>query len=345
VRRTSGGFPLGAKRTTQIVTDGDNDLARYAAELFPGALHTIDVMHVVEKLWDAGSSVHREGTPECHAWVEAQKEALYAGDAADIAAELDRQLALVARTGPGNKYRREKLTEIRGYIHKRLAGMNYRELMTRDLELGSGPVEGAIKNLMYKRMDQGGMRWIKERAEALLQLRCIDANGDWEAFTKFVHDKTRARRPPPGRASDSNNVSPPLYPARTRRKQRDAVRSAPDSRQPLGLDDVARSPELAGLSQRGLVAQPPIARPLTATLREIQRHRRRRSVALIGEIGILGLHLAQDRLQQPDDLDCVHVDSKHGFDSPSPSEPSAKCSRSGRSPTACVLAVRAQARW
>jgi len=73
VRRTSGGFPLGAKRTTQIVTDGDNDLARYAAELFPGALHTIDVMHVVEKLWDAGSSVHREGTPECHAWVEAQK--------------------------------------------------------------------------------------------------------------------------------------------------------------------------------------------------------------------------------------------------------------------------------
>jgi hypothetical protein len=36
------------------------------------------------------------------------------------------------------------------------------------------------------------MRWTKERAEALLQLRCIDANGDWEAFTKHVHDKTRA---------------------------------------------------------------------------------------------------------------------------------------------------------
>ena len=189
---TKRGFPPGTKRTIQVVTDGDNDLARYVAEFFPDALHTIDVMHVVEKLWDAGSSVHREGSPACRAWVEAQKDALYAGDAASIVAELDRQLERIARTGPGNKYRRKKLGDIREYIAKRLAGMNYRDLMARDLELGTGPVEGAIKNLMYKRMDHGGMRWIKERAEALLQLRCIDANGDWDAFVKFVHDKTRA---------------------------------------------------------------------------------------------------------------------------------------------------------
>lgn len=189
---TKRGFAPGTDRVIQVVTDGDNDLARYIGELFPTALHTIDVMHVVEKLWDAGSSVHREGSSACREWVEAQKDALYDGKASEIVAELDRHLARISKTGPGNKYRREKLAEIRCYIDKRLAGMNYRELLARDLELGSGPVEGAIKNLMYKRMDQGGMRWIKERAEALLQLRCIDANSDWEAFVKFVHDKTRA---------------------------------------------------------------------------------------------------------------------------------------------------------
>jgi len=32
------------------------------------------------------------------------------------------------------------------------------------------------------------MRWIKERAEAILQLRCIDINGDCEAFVDYVHD-------------------------------------------------------------------------------------------------------------------------------------------------------------
>jgi hypothetical protein len=189
---TKRGFPPGTQRVVQVVTDGDNDLARYVAELFPGAMHTIDVMHVIEKLWDAGSSVHREGTPECRTWVEAQKDALYAGDAAKIVAELDGELKRIARTGPGNKFRREKLGEIREYIAKRANLMNYDRLIEGDLELGTGVVEGAIKNLIHKRMDHGGMRWIKERAEALLQLRCIDANGDWAAFAKHVHDTTRA---------------------------------------------------------------------------------------------------------------------------------------------------------
>jgi hypothetical protein len=189
---TKRGFPPGTKRLVQALTDGDNDLARYVHELFPDAIHTIDVMHVVEKLWDAGSSVHREGTPECHAWVEKQKAALYAGKASEIVAEFEQQLAQIAKTGPGNKYRRSKLTEIGAYLGKRTSNMTYDDLIARDLEIGTGAVEGAIKNLMYKRMDQGGMRWIKERAEALLQLRCIDANGDWDAFTKHVHEKARA---------------------------------------------------------------------------------------------------------------------------------------------------------
>jgi hypothetical protein len=188
---TKRGFPPGTKRTVQVLTDGDNDLALYIAELFPDALHTIDVIHVIEKLWDAGSSIHREGSDECHAWVERQKDALYAGKSVEIIVEFDRQLARIPRTGPGNKFRREKLSEIRAYIAKREHGMNYHELLERDLELGTGPVEGAIKNLMGKRMDHGGMRWIKERAESILQLRCIDANGDWDAFVKHVATAAR----------------------------------------------------------------------------------------------------------------------------------------------------------
>jgi hypothetical protein len=188
---TKRGFPPGTTRVVQVVTDGDNDLARYFAELFPDATRTIDVIHVVEKLWDAGSSVHREGSEEHHAWVERQKDALYAGRAAAIVAELDQQLASISRTGPGNKFRREKLTDIRGYIEKRVKHMTYDALRRQDLELGTGAVEGAIKNLMGRRMDHGGMRWIKERAEALLQLRCIDANGDWEAFVGRVHAAMR----------------------------------------------------------------------------------------------------------------------------------------------------------
>jgi hypothetical protein len=209
---TRRGFPSGTKRTVQIVTDGDNDLGRYAAELFPEALHTLDVSHAVEKLWDAGSSLHREGSAEHQAWVEAQKTKLYAGKARSIVAEFDRHLARIPLTGPGNKYRRQKLTDIRNYLEKRISSMCYGELRRRDLELGSGQVEGAIKALMYRRMDHGGMRWIKERAEAVLQLRCIDANGDWQAFVDLVHDQARLRASAGERIRLRQRVAQPLPP-------------------------------------------------------------------------------------------------------------------------------------
>jgi len=61
------------------------------------------------------------------------------------------------------------------------------------LEISSGAVEGAVNYVIAKRFDSGGMRWIKERAEHLLQLRCIEVNGDWDAFIEFVHDRTRTQ--------------------------------------------------------------------------------------------------------------------------------------------------------
>lgn len=190
---TKRGFPPGTTRTVQVLTDGDLDLACYVRELFPDAIHTVDVMHVIEKLWNAGTAVHREGTPEHRAWAEAQKDALYGGRVDEILAELDARLAATAKTGPGNKYRRTKLESTRRYIANRVAMMNYGELIRRDLELGTGAVEGAIKHIVHRRMDHGGMRWIKERAEAVLQLRCIEVNGDWEAFVARVHDSARAQ--------------------------------------------------------------------------------------------------------------------------------------------------------
>ena len=48
-------------------------------------------------------------------------------------------------------------------------------------------------NDIATRFDNGGMRWIRERSEALLQLRCIEINGDWEAFISFVQGKLAAK--------------------------------------------------------------------------------------------------------------------------------------------------------
>ncbi len=187
------GFGDDSSKLIQVVTDGDNDLADLYAEYFPHAEHTIDVWHVVEYIWEAGACCFPEGSVALKKWVEEQEARLFEGRIAAILAEMKRRLNDIAKTGPGNKGRRERLLKAMHYIDKRRAKLDYGRLHARDMEISTGPIEGAIKNIIGKRQDHGGMRWIKERAEAVLKLRCIDVVGDWKAFERDAHNELHAR--------------------------------------------------------------------------------------------------------------------------------------------------------
>ena len=176
------GFHAASGKRVQMMTDGDEDLERYTKEFFPEAQHSLDVIHVVEYLWKAGACLYREGSHTLRGWVEKQKDRLYSGKAAMIV----RALRSKNRDALSLK-KRERLEQIANYLAKRLEMMNYAELTAEDLEIGSGVVEGAVRFIVSQRFDEGGMRWIKERAEALLQLRCIELNGDWDDFMLFAH--------------------------------------------------------------------------------------------------------------------------------------------------------------
>ncbi len=183
------GFGRGSGKVVQVVSDGDEVLARLIRESFPEGIHTLDVIHVVEHLWEAGECLFKEGSRELTAWIEKMKALIYRGKALKVVGELEEALGRIPKTGPGNKGRRERLAKVRDYLFNRIDQMNYGWLRAHDLELASGSVEGAVKHVIAKRFDNGSMRWIRERAEALLQLRCIELNGDWEPFVGFVQDK------------------------------------------------------------------------------------------------------------------------------------------------------------
>jgi len=142
---------------------------------------------VVEYLWEAGACLYREGSAELTAWVAVQKAALYDGRVAAVSGERAKQLAAQQSCA------RERLSRIQDYRTKRQAKRDYKRLRELDWELGSGAGEGAVRYVSAQRFDCGGMRWGKERAEALLQLRCIEVNNDWEAFITFLHDHTQTQ--------------------------------------------------------------------------------------------------------------------------------------------------------
>ena len=67
--------------------------------------------------------------------------------------------------------------------------MDYGRWRKDDLVIASGIVEGAARYVVGERLDNSGMRWIEERAEAVLLLRCIEVNGDWEDFMRWSQEQ------------------------------------------------------------------------------------------------------------------------------------------------------------
>ena len=181
------GFTKESGKRHQIVTDGDEDLERLVKDFFPEATHTLDIMHVLEYVWEAGRFLFKEGSKELAAWAKKQERLLYRGKAVLVL-----QHIVDAKRELGEKAR-ARLDAIRMYLQKRLRMMTYDELREEDLEVASGVVEGGVKHVIGKRFDNGSMRWIRERAEALLQLRCIEINGDWASFVDFVEKRAIAK--------------------------------------------------------------------------------------------------------------------------------------------------------
>jgi len=172
----------GTKRTL-FLGDGAEAIWDQQATWFPKAEPCIDWVHIVEKLWAAGRCLHREGSKELAAWVNERVRDLRRTSGADkVITTLSAAYASIPKTGPGNKGKREKLLEILTHLAKHQHRMRYHALRRDDLDIATGAIEGAVRNLVRMRLDGPGMRWSRGRSEHVLHLRCILLNGQWDQF-------------------------------------------------------------------------------------------------------------------------------------------------------------------
>lgn len=200
----------GTKKFKKVlfIADGAEVLWSLQQEFFPDADVCLDWFHVVEKLWKAGKAICR-GTrlqrQHLEAWVAEQKRSLRRGDHAEVTAVIEAALEATPVTGPGNKYRREVLAEVAAHLRKNAARLEYSRLRRQDLDISSGIIEGAVRHLVGVRLDGPGMRWSRDRAEAVLQLRCVLINGLWDDFEQFLSGRRvrLAAQPVPTRTHDA----------------------------------------------------------------------------------------------------------------------------------------------
>ena len=184
---TKRGFPPGTGKRIHIAIDGERCLKKGLEKLFPEATFALDIIHVEEKLWKIGRAFYGEGSELAEEWVEEMKTLLYEGRVKEMLSRLREIYKQLSKRAKRDKSKRVILSAIINYQEPRLDMMSYKAYIEEDQPIASGIVEGAARYVVGERMDCSGMRWIPERAEAILHLRCVELNGDWDKFFKWAY--------------------------------------------------------------------------------------------------------------------------------------------------------------
>jgi hypothetical protein len=171
------------KRTKQrlLLMDGSEDLQKWARIYLPSCLLILDIWHVLVYLWGASLAFHPEGSAESARWVMGKLKLVLEGNVGYVVGDLRRKLS----EGKFSNWQRLNLTKAIRYLDKNRQFMHYDEYLARGYPIGSGVIEGACRHLVRDRMECTGMRWSIDGAQAVLDLRAVEINGDWASFWDY----------------------------------------------------------------------------------------------------------------------------------------------------------------
>jgi hypothetical protein len=168
------------------LTDGAESLQKQMLACLPGFSLVLDIIHAVEYLWKAGTALYGETDPYRAEWVETQTLQLLSSQTRQVIQCLEHKADALA---PNSQAARSLRTAAH-YFQRNLPFMDYAKYLQRGWPIGTGVIEGTCRHLVKDRMELSGMRWTMPGAGALLALRAVNENGDWEDFHTF----RRARR-------------------------------------------------------------------------------------------------------------------------------------------------------
>jgi hypothetical protein len=172
-------------RTWVVLVDGAEhqlDLIRAEAARRAVTIHVvIDLIHVLEYIWKAAWSLHDAGDPAAEDWVAVKALQVLAGSSARAAEEIAAEAGSAGLTPS----RRTGADACVRYLSARHEYLRYDQALTEGWPIATGVIEGACRHLIADRLDIGGARWGLDGAEAVLTLRAVISNGDFEEYWSY----------------------------------------------------------------------------------------------------------------------------------------------------------------
>lgn len=161
----------------------------------------IDFIHVLEYLWSAAWSFYEQGDSAAETWVKDKAMSVLNGQAGTVAASIRRKATMLNL----DTNTRKNADDCANYLLSKRKYLNYSTALKQGWPIATGIIEGACRHLVKDRLDLTGARWGLEGAEAILKLRALRSNGDFDEYRSF-HLKQEKQRIHESRYA--NNVIP-----------------------------------------------------------------------------------------------------------------------------------------
>jgi len=173
------------RRTWIALVDGNNTqieaIETEAARRGVTATILIDFIHVLEYLWKAAWSFFEPGDPGAEEWVADRATQILHGKAAQVAAGIRRRATTYGYAGS----ERDGADECAAYLTAKKPHLDYSTALAKGWPIATGVIEGACRHLVKDRMDVTGARWGLDGAEAILKLRAVCTNGDFDDYWTY----------------------------------------------------------------------------------------------------------------------------------------------------------------
>ncbi len=149
----------------------------------------LDLIHALSYVWKAAAALGKSDPKGLDACVTTYLLRVLQGEAPKLATQMVR---LATRQGLSAEARKPVDRCVR-YLRKNAKYMRYDVYLAAGYPIATGVIEGACRHLVEDRMGITGARWDLYSAEAVLRLRALSINGDWDAYWAF-HERQHALR-------------------------------------------------------------------------------------------------------------------------------------------------------
>jgi hypothetical protein len=159
-----------------VLGDGAEWIWNLASEHLPQASGVLDIFHGLDRLADAVQTVWGDG-PASATRIESGRRALLSSGKAGLERWLADQFADVPAEAST-----EPLIDLSAYFAKHPTRLDYAERLAAGRSIGSGAVEGAIKQKVNMRLKRTGARWRVENVGPLVELRAFSHTPEWQSY-------------------------------------------------------------------------------------------------------------------------------------------------------------------